>query len=129
MKYDPTKHHRRSIRLKGYDYHDAGAYFATICTKNREYVLNDVIVTEIIMAVWRALPQWFPTIELDEFVVMPNHIHFVIWILDGSVGIPLRVSWRMVKGMVTSGHPLRMPIMEAIRMGASPVPTCRNRKK
>lgn len=102
MKYDPTKHHRRSIRLKGYDYHDAGAYFVTICTKNREYVLNDVIVTEIIMAVWRALPQWFPTIELDEFVVMPNHIHFVVWILDGSVGgYPLRVSWRMVKGMAT----------------------------
>jgi len=89
MKYDPTKHHRRSIRLKGYDYHDAGAYFVTICTKNRECVLEDPIVNEIIIAVWRALPQWFPTIELDEFVVMPNHVHFVVWILDGNVGTPL----------------------------------------
>ena len=82
MKYNPTKHHRRSIRLKGYDYHNAGAYFVTICTKNRECVLDDPIVTEIIIAVWQALPQWFPTIELDEFVIMPNHVHFVVWIVE-----------------------------------------------
>jgi len=87
MKYHATKHHRRSIRLKGYDYHNAGAYFVTICTKNREHVLDDPVVNEIIVAVWLALPQWFPTIELDEFVVMPNHVHFVVWIND--VGMPL----------------------------------------
>jgi len=86
MKYDPAKHHRRSIRLKGYDYHNAGAYFITICTKNRVCVLDDPIVKAIINDVWLALPQWFPTIELDEFVVMPNHVHFVVWI---NVGIPL----------------------------------------
>ena len=79
MKYDPTKHHRRSIRLKGYDYHNAGAYFVTVCTKNRECVLDDPIVNAIIHDVWYALPKWFPTIALDEFVVMPNHTHFVVW--------------------------------------------------
>lgn len=89
MKYDPTKHHRRSIRLKGYDYHEAGTYFVTICTKNRKCVLDDPTVNEIIIAIWQVLPQWFPTIELDEFVVMPNHVHFVVWILDGNVGTPL----------------------------------------
>ena len=73
--------------MKGYDYHNAGAYFVTICTKNRECVLDDPVVNEIIVAVWQALPQWFPTIELDEFVVMPNHVHFVVWIV--GVGIPL----------------------------------------
>lgn len=88
MKYDPTKHHRRSIRLKGYDYHNAGAYFITICTKNREWVLDNPIVRSIIVDVWNALPQWFPTIELDEFVVMPNHIHFIIWLVGGNVGMP-----------------------------------------
>jgi REP element-mobilizing transposase RayT len=82
MKYDPTKHHRRSIRLKGYDYHNAGAYFITICTKNRECILDDPIIDGIINTVWQALPSWFPTIELDEFIVMPNHVHFVIWITD-----------------------------------------------
>jgi REP element-mobilizing transposase RayT len=96
MKYDPTKHHRRSIRLKGYDYHNAGAYFVTICTKNRECVLDDPIVNGIIKVVWLALPSWFPTIELDEFIIMPNHTHFVIWLGVGTsladvhdAGIPL----------------------------------------
>jgi REP element-mobilizing transposase RayT len=82
MKYDPTRHHRRSIRLKGYDYHNAGAYFVTICTKNRECILNDPVIDGIIDTVWQALPSWFPTIELDEFIVMPNHLHFVIWLTD-----------------------------------------------
>jgi REP element-mobilizing transposase RayT len=86
MKYDPQKHHRRSIRLKGYDYHNAGAYFVTICTKNRECMLDDPIVNAIIHDVWYALPSWFPTIALDEFVVMSNHTHFVVW---NGVGIPL----------------------------------------
>lgn len=91
MKYDPNKHHRRSIRLKGYDYHNAGAYFITICTINRACVLEDPIVNSIINDVWLALPLWFPTIELDEFIIMPNHVHFVVWlgVLDVNVGVPL----------------------------------------
>ncbi len=89
MKYDPNKHHRRSIRLKGYDYHNAGAYFVTICTKNRECIFEDPIVNGIINDVWQALPLWFPTIKLDEFVGMPNHIHFILWITDPAVGTPL----------------------------------------
>ena len=91
MKYDPPKHHRRSIRLKGYDYHHAGAYFVTICTKDRVCVLDDPILHAIIYDVWLALPLWFPTIELDEFIIMPNHVHFVIWlgVLDANVGTPL----------------------------------------
>jgi putative transposase len=79
MKYNPSKHHRRSIRMKGYDYHTPGAYFVTICTKNREHVMDDPIVNAIVHDVWYALPTWFPTIELDEFIVMPNHTHFVVW--------------------------------------------------
>jgi REP element-mobilizing transposase RayT len=85
VKYDPSKHHRRSIRLKGYDYHNAGAYFVTICTKNRVCILEDPIVSSIIQDVWLALPSWFPTIELDAFVVMPNHVHFVVWIVGGPL--------------------------------------------
>jgi putative transposase len=89
MRHDPTKHHRRSIRLKGYDYHNAEAYFVTICSKNRECLLDDPIINGIINAVWQALPSWFPTIELDEFVIMPNHIHFILWIINRAVGTPL----------------------------------------
>lgn len=86
MKYDPNKHHRRSIRLKGYDYHNAGAYFVTICTINRVCVLDDPTINAIINDIWLALPLWFPTIELDEFIIMPNHVHFVVWL---GVGMPL----------------------------------------
>lgn len=82
MKYDPKKHHRRSIRLKGYDYRNAGAYFVTICTKNRVCILDDPVINGIINDVWLALPLWFPTIILDEFVIMPNHIHFIMWLTD-----------------------------------------------
>ena len=111
MKYDPTKHHRRSIRLKGYDYHMTGAYFVTICTKNRECVLEDPIVNAIINDVWLALPAWFPSIVLDEFVIMPDHIHFILWIINRTVGIPLQASrWRTSTTCT-------------IWMGASPIPT------
>ena len=78
--YDPQKHDRRSIRLKGYDYGLLGAYFVTVCTRERECVLDNPVVTPIITDVWYALLGWFPTIALDEFVVMPNHVHFILWI-------------------------------------------------
>jgi REP element-mobilizing transposase RayT len=95
-KYDPQKHHRRSIRLKGHDYSSPGAYFVTVCTKGRECVLDDPVVTGIIRDVWHALPRWFPTTALDEFVVMPNHVHFIVWIHppDGgtTVGTTLAVA-------------------------------------
>lgn len=91
--YDPQKHHRRSIRLKGYDYSSPGAYFVTICTRGRECVLDDPVVTRIITDVWHALPAWFPTIALDEFVVMPNHVHFIVWIHPpDAVGVTLAVA-------------------------------------
>jgi putative transposase len=93
MKYDPAQHHRRTIRLKGYDYSNAGAYFVTICTKNRACVLDDHIVKGIIISVWQALPTWFPTILLDEFVVMPNHVHFIVWLAKPDrVGATLAVA-------------------------------------
>ena len=90
MKFDPNIHHRKSIRLKGYAYSSAGAYFVTICVKDRECILHDPIVSGIIMDVWDALPKWFPTIALDEFVVMPNHIHFIVWLQ--SIGATLAVA-------------------------------------
>jgi putative transposase len=81
MTHDSTKHNRRSIRLPSYDYAQPGAYFITICTQGRECVLDDAVVAGIIGDVWRALPAWFPSADLDEFVIMPNHVHFVLWLL------------------------------------------------
>ena len=81
MNHDPTRPQRRSIRLRRFDYASAGAYFVTLCTKDRACVLTDPVITGIIQDVWPALPGWFPTIELDEFVIMPNHVHLIVWLL------------------------------------------------
>ena len=80
VRHDPKKQHRSSIRLAGYDYALPGAYFVTIYTRERRCVLDDPVVAGIVTDVWRALPGWFPTIELDAFVVMPNHLHLIVWL-------------------------------------------------
>ena len=79
---------RRSIRLRNYDYTQPGAYFVTICTRREKCVLHDPVVKGIASEVWHALPRWFPTIDLDEFVVMPNHVHFIVCLGDSVREIP-----------------------------------------
>jgi REP element-mobilizing transposase RayT len=84
--YDPQRHHRRSIRLKGYDYAQAGAYFLTVCTKDRACLFGDIVDGLMVLNVagrvvdecWKAIPSHFSYVELDAFVVMPNHIHGVL---------------------------------------------------
>jgi len=86
MKYNPDIHHRRSIRLKEYDYSQAGLYFITICTQNRECLFGDVKngmvelshIGKIAHNIWYEIPQHFGHVELDEFVLMPNHLHGII---------------------------------------------------
>ncbi len=90
MTHNPDKHHRRSIRLKEYDYSRAGAYFITICTYNKEYILGNIIHGEMISNEYGMIVEneWVKTAEirtnviLDKYVVMPNHIHGIIIILD-----------------------------------------------
>jgi len=93
MTYNPDIHHRRSIRLKEFDYSQAGAYFVTICTENRECLFGVVEDAQVEMNdagnmaqnVWHELPGRFSEIHLDEFIIMPNHVHGIISI----VGVPL----------------------------------------
>ncbi len=90
MKYDPQIHHRRSIRLKGYDYTQAGAYFITICSHQREHVFGEIVNGEmklnklglVAKQQWEKLPKRFPNIELGAFVLMPNHEHGIIQIIE-----------------------------------------------
>jgi len=92
MTYDPNRHHRRSIRLKGYDYSQAGAYFVTIVTQNREPLFGEVINGEMrlnesgacVMRWWEDIPRHFPGVDTDAFVVMPNHVHGIIVITDAD---------------------------------------------
>ncbi|MEH2077105.1 MAG: transposase [Nostoc sp.] len=94
MPYDPQKHHRHSIRLKGYDYTQHGAYFITICTKGWQCLFGKVVNGEmqlnslgnIAFNCWQTIPAHFPHIELDTFVVMPNHLHGILIITDNPVG-------------------------------------------
>jgi putative transposase len=89
MSYNPEIHHRRSIRLHGYDYTRAGAYFITICTHQRLCLFGEVIdgkiqlnpIGQLIVSLWQRIPQHFPNVELDEFVLMPNHLHGIIIIV------------------------------------------------
>ena len=79
MKYDRDKHHRRSTRLKQYDYSQAGAYFITICTRDRElYFEKYPCLKRIVECEWHNISKRFSNIELDEFVIMPNHLHGII---------------------------------------------------
>lgn len=86
MTYNPDVHHRCSIRLRKYDYSSSGAYFVTVCVQGREclfggIVQNDMVLNEagrMVEEVWRSLPERFPHVMVDEFVVMPNHLHGII---------------------------------------------------
>ena len=84
--YDPEKHHRRSIRLKGYDYAQEGVYFVTVCTQTRACLFGAVADGEmqlnnagqIAKTAWDDMPARFPSVRLDAFIVMPNHVHGII---------------------------------------------------
>ena len=80
MKYNPEIHRRRSIRLKAYDYSSPGAYFVTICTYNKNLFFEDHELAKIAREVWDTIPQHHPTVHIDEFVVMPNHVHGILWL-------------------------------------------------
>ena len=92
MKYNPEIHHRRSIRLKGYDYTRPGAYFVTFCTYQRRHLFGQIVEGEMVLneAGKIARDEWFKTAQLrpyvkldeDEFMIMPNHGHGIIWIVD-----------------------------------------------
>ncbi len=86
MKYDPQIHHRRSIRLKDYDYSQPGAYFVTLVSYQRYCLFGNVIEGEmqvgrygkIVLQVMQNLPNHYPYITVEAFVVMPNHIHAIV---------------------------------------------------
>ena len=111
MKFDPDKHHRRSVRLQGYDYSQDGIYFITICAINRECIFGEIDnnipvgaglaparikgrpqgsplhapahielteIGQIIDTHWRNIPNQYNNIQIDEYVIMPNHIHGIL---------------------------------------------------
>jgi putative transposase len=139
MLFDSQKHHRRSIRLQGYDYAQPGAYFVTIVMQKREFLFGDVVNGEmmlnqygqIVKDAWIDLPNHYPYVELDVFCIMPNHLHGILVLKDDNdihVGAGLRPA-------PTVRHPLSEVIrafksfssrrINAVRC-APALPTCPN---
>lgn len=94
MLYNPNTQHRRSVRLKDYDYSKEGVYFITICTHGRECLFGNISNDKMLLndfgkiadECWLEIPQHFPNVQLHEHVVMPNHIHGIIQITENNVG-------------------------------------------
>lgn len=86
--------HRRSIRLKGYDYSAAGGYYVTVVAFRRECLFGEIVngemrlnaVGRIVRECWDEIPSHFPNAETDAFVVMPNHVHGIIFIYADGAG-------------------------------------------
>ncbi len=98
--YNPNIHHRRSIRLKGYDYSQAGLYFITICVQDRKCLFGEIVIVDDVRVenfqarsrqkmllndagkiaddCWLEIPRHFPNVVLHEHIVMPNHVHGII---------------------------------------------------
>jgi len=86
---------RKSIRLKNYDYSSSGWYFVTICTQNRKCLFGNIVgvglsdpsmilndVGKMVNQWWLKMQKRFKNVTLDEYKIMPNHVHGII-ITDG----------------------------------------------
>lgn len=99
MTYNPTLHHRKSIRLQGYDYSQAGLYFITICTHGRVPLFGEIadgvmvlnVAGNIVSEEWHKTGQIHHQIGLHEFVIMPNHIHGIIQLV-GAYCMQIRMN-------------------------------------
>ncbi|HEM48944.1 MAG TPA: hypothetical protein ENO27_01915 [Caldithrix sp.] len=90
MQYNSDLHHRKSIRIPSYDYSQEGWYFVTICTYQREKLFGEIINKNIKLnkygniakQCWMEIPFHYPNVKMDEFIVMPNHVHGIINIFE-----------------------------------------------
>jgi REP element-mobilizing transposase RayT len=90
--YNPEKHHRHSIRLKEYDYSQPGFYFVTICVQDRRCLFGSIVSKKMILnqygkiinEEWQNMPIKYPHIKLHEYIIMPNHFHAIVEIMDAE---------------------------------------------
>ena len=121
MPYDPEIHHRRSIRLRGYDYSRPGSYYVTLCTQGKEHLFGQILEGEMhrnewgdhVARCWEWLGQQYPYIALDEWTVMPNHLHGIIVVAEGrgaSRSAPVNNPARFRRGASRSAPTKRKPL-------------------
>ena len=95
MSQDPQHHHRRSVRLRGYDYSQAGAYFVTIVCHKRQSLLGKVVdgivelnpLGRLVEMEWLRVAEVRPYVTLDAFIIMPNHLHDILIISDDITAV------------------------------------------
>ena len=92
----------KRLRLRSYDYSTAGAYFVTICTYRRQLLFDDHLLRVLVEATWMALPDRFPSVQLDARVVMPNHFHAIVWLTELQADKTTRPNLSMVIGAFKS---------------------------
>jgi hypothetical protein len=116
MKYNVERYKRQSLRLKGYDYTKSGAYYVTICTQKRQCLLGTIHdgkmvlnhAGELVQKIWNDLSKKCPEMVIDEYIIMPNHVHGIIFI----VGAPL-----------VGAHCVESQMGDKDRAGTRPAPT------
>src|SRR5712692_2692794 len=128
--------HRRTLRLPNYDYRQPGLYFITICTQNRKWLLGDIVNNDmclnktgtIVQSTWKTLPQRFPHLELDQHIIMPNHIHGIIALVDTSpppqnrfytASVPERFRYSTSVMDSTRHHPVLGEIIRTFKAAAT----------
>ena len=119
--YDPERHHRRSIRLKAFDYRTPGTYGVTVCTRYGECLFGQISEAQMqltssgrmVQSVWDEIPAHYPGVEIDAFVVMPNHIHGIVVLLQDDIDPEPNV-WmgpsEAQAGLRQDGHPQGVPV-------------------
>ena len=108
MKSESKKYHRRSIRLKGYDYSKEGLYFITICTQHHKCFFGKIVngkmhlnaAGKMIEIEWLKLCKRFSNIILHKYVIMPNHFHAILEI-DTSTGKTIGDMMKAFKSITT----------------------------
>jgi len=142
MKFNPEIHHRQSIRLRDYNYSRAGAYFVTVCVFERECLFGELVDGEMrlneagrmVRECWDGIPDHFPHVELDAFIIMPNHLHGIFVLNDdasivgarhASPDFPVQMAAtdrathaRATHARATHASPLRGPGPEPRSIGA-----------
>ena len=101
MKQD--SHDRKNLRLRHYDYSQSGAYFITICTEERHpYFKNFPDLYQVIQTQWNGLEKRLPEIKLDKFVIMPNHVHGIIFLVESTHELPPQLPLQRRQNMLLS---------------------------
>ncbi|MDR2615486.1 MAG: transposase [Oscillospiraceae bacterium] len=127
--YNPDIHHRRSIRLKEYVYSQSGAYYVTVCTRNRECLFGAIVDGQMklnepgntVKSTLNGLSSHYPNVKLDEYVIMPNHVHCIFVLTDVGAGFKPalpdeNIEYESIAASVE-------PELRGTRAGLKPAPT------